>query len=114
MALNKTQKMKRDWRKSKAWRDFRHIMNVLQKGLDPITGRKLSKGANLHHKILTSEEEVYTDISNTDNYIMLQKTTHDVVHWCLSKIKMTGDMGIIDRLYEEVRNEAILNNYIGE
>lgn len=112
MALNKTQKMKRDWRKSKAWKDFRHEMNVRQKGIDPITGRKLTKGSNLHHKILTSDEEVYTDISDPDKYIMLNKTSHDVIHFCLRYVKMTHDMSIIDRLYKEVEAEAILNGFI--
>lgn len=112
MSLNKTQKMKRDWRKSKAWKEFRHKMNVIQKGIDPITGRKLTKGANCHHKILTSDEEVYTDISNTDNFCIVNKTTHDILHWCLRYIKMTHDMSVIDRLYDEVKYEAILNNFI--
>ena len=42
--MNDSQKKKRNFRQSKKWRDFRHKKNVEQKGIDPITKKKLCKG----------------------------------------------------------------------
>lgn len=77
--LSKTQKEKRDFRASKVWKEFRHKKNVEQHGLDPITLRKLYKGANLHH--LDLDEKHYKDLSNESHFVMLNKQTHDAVHW---------------------------------
>ena len=60
--MNKAQKSKRNFRNSKAWRTFRHEMNIKQKGIDPITGAKLTKGSNLHHRHITAGDDDYKDI----------------------------------------------------
>ena len=81
-----TQKDKTKFRTSKKWRDFRDKKRKEQK-VDPITGAKLTRMANLHHKDL--DEEHYEDISNEDNFVFLNKKTHDVVHFFFLKSKPT-------------------------
>lgn len=108
--LSEKQKAKRNFRNSKAWKNFRHEKNVEQKGLDPITGCKLTKTGNVHHKIL--DEDKYKDISDKDNFIMINSSTHDTIHWCLRYIKKYGDLRVLDALYKEVVEESIMNGFI--
>lgn len=112
--MNDKQKSRRSFRNSKIWKDFRHKKNVEQKGLDLVTKCKLTKTANLHHCLLDLDEEEYKDISNDGHFIMINKSTHDAIHWCLRYVKKYKDMSVIDNLYNEVLREAILNKYIGE
>ena len=108
--LSDKQKDKRNFRNSKAWKLFRHEKNVEQKGLDLITGCKLTKTANVHHKIL--DEDKYKDISDKDNFIMINSSTHDTIHWCLRYIKKYGDLRVLDALYKEVEKEALMNDFL--
>lgn len=79
MGLSDIQKLKRNFRNSKKWKELRHRKNVEQKGIDPVTLGKLNKTCNLHH--LNLDEEQYCNLSNEDNFVMLNKQTHEVVHW---------------------------------
>lgn len=108
--LSEKQKAKRNFRNSKAWKNFRHEKNVEQKGLDPITECKLTKTAEVHHKIL--DEDKYKDISDKDNFIMINSSTHDTIHWCLRYIKKYGDLRVLDALYKEVEKEALMNGFL--
>lgn len=110
--LSEKQKSKRNFRNSKAWKLFRHDKNVEQKGLDPITGCKLTKTANCHHKLLDLDEEEYKNISDPSKFVIVNSSTHDVIHWCLRYIKKYKDLRVLDFLYEEVKREAELNGYI--
>ena len=105
MSLNETQKTKKKFRQTKAWKQLRHDKNVEQKGIDPITLGKLSKTCNLHH--LDLDEENYSKIDNKDNFILLNKVTHDMVHW-LYKYQ-SKDKQFIDRLMEVVNRMIELN-----
>lgn len=98
--MNRLQKAKRSFRASKAWKKFRHQMNVKQKGIDPITGAKLCKGANLHHRNITANEEEYGDISNEEDFIMLNSMTHKVLHFLYRYYKK--DPTVLDRIKEEL------------
>lgn len=99
--LNATQKFKRDFRKSKVWTAFRHLINVKQKGIDPITQKKLCKGSNLHHKDLN--EAHYTDLSNEEHFVMLNKKTHEAIHWLYTYYRKDKDIiGRITNLLEEM------------
>ena len=98
--MNKVQKAKRNFRASKIWKAFRHKKNVEQKGIDPITKKKLYKGCNLHHRHVTADTDEYQDISNPDHYIMLNKQTHEFLHWLYRYWK--DDPDIIDRIIEEM------------
>lgn len=96
--MNDSQKKKRNFRQSKKWRDFRHKKNVEQKGIDPITKKKLCKGANLHHRNLNTDE--YENIENTDDFVMLNHATHECLHWIYRYYK--NDPEILTRIKEEL------------
>lgn len=98
--MNKAQKSKRNFRNSKAWRTFRHEMNIKQKGIDPITGAKLAKGCNLHHRHITAGEADYKDISNKDDFVMLNSMTHKMLHFGYTYYKKYG-REFLDRIEEE-------------
>ena len=98
--MNKTQKSKRNFRNSKAWRTFRHEMNIKQKGIDPITGAKLTKGCNLHHRHITAGDDDYKDISNEDDFVMLNSMTHKMLHFGYTYYKKYG-REFLDRIEEE-------------
>lgn len=97
--MSKLQKAKRSFRASKAWKLFRHKINVKQKGIDPITGAKLTKGCNLHHRHITSDEEEYGDISNEEDFVMFNSMTHKALHWLYKYYQK--DPSIMDRIEEE-------------
>ena len=99
--LSKLQKAKRSYRNSKEWKSFRHKMNVKQKGIDPITGGKLAKGANLHHRHVTADEEEYQNITNEEDFVMLNLMTHKVLHWVYTYYKKYG-REFLDRIEEEL------------
>lgn len=80
------QKAKTKFRSTKKWKDFRDKVRHEQK-VDPVTGQKLTRCANLHHKDLN--EEHYEDISNEDNFVFVNPLTHKVIHWFFSKSKPT-------------------------
>ena len=101
-SMNKLQKSKRNFRNSKVWKAFRHQMNVKQHGIDPITGSKLYKGCNLHHRNVTAGEEEYQDISNPDEFVMLNQATHKALHWIYTYYKKYGRK-FLDNIEEELR-----------
>ena len=105
MSLNETQKAKKRLRQTKAWKQLRHYKNVEQKGTDPITLGKLSKTCNLHH--LDLDEENYSKIDNKDNFILLNKVTHDMIHWIYKY--QSKDKQFIERLMEVVNRMIELN-----
>ena len=81
-----TQKAKTKFRSSKKWKEFRDRMRHEQQ-VDPVTGQKLTRMANLHH--LDLDEDHYEDISNEDNFVFVNQLTHKVIHWFFSKSKPT-------------------------
>lgn len=79
-----TQKDKTKFRASKKWKEFRDRKRKEQK-VDPITGAKLTRMANLHH--LDLNEEHYEDLSDESNFIFLNQAMHKVVHALFLKSK---------------------------
>lgn len=108
--VSKTMKAKRKFRATSKWKDFRKFKYDEQGGRDPITLSKLPKMAHLHHKDLNPEH--YENIENEGNFVLLQPTTHKLIHFCLTYCKKFHTLEMMDRLYNEVRNEAILNGFI--
>lgn len=100
--MTEAQRKKTKFRQSAKWKKFRHFMNVKQKGIDPITGKKLCKGCNLHHRHVTADTDEYTDISNEAHYVMLNKQTHEMLHWLYRYWK--NDPSIIYRIEEELKS----------
>ena len=102
-----SQKDKTKFRGSKKWRDFRDKKRKEQVN-DPVTGAKLTRMANLHHKDLN--EEHYEDISNEDNIVFLNKKTHDVVHFFFLKSKPTEWRKRIERIIPILEDMERINS----
>lgn len=77
-----TQQKKTKFRTTKKWKDFRDKIRKQQVN-DPVTGSKLTRMANLHHKDL--DENNYEDLSDESHFVFLNKMTHDTVHFLFSK-----------------------------
>lgn len=75
---SKVQATKTRFRRSAKWLKFRKQLKKQQR-TDPITGSALSVTANCHHLCLAPEK--YEDISDPSNFVMLNKTSHDTVHF---------------------------------
>ena len=79
IARKKTnKKTKEAFRKTVEWRNFRTLMRKEQKGKDAITLQPLRQGWNLHHKRMGID--TYTDITNHDDFVCLNKSTHELLH----------------------------------
>jgi len=109
--LNATQKAKRDFRNSKIWRLFRKDKMNEQKNICFISKRKLTGRWNLHHRLHSTKyaEEHYTDISNPENFICLNKKQHDLLHDLIYGYVKYGREDYLERLMNEVRLEVELN-----
>ena len=69
------------YRQRKVWKEFRAKIKKERKK-DELTGQPLYKTWNLHHKLLTTDEKIYTDLSDPSKFSALNNQTHDVVHFC--------------------------------
>lgn len=96
--MNESQRKKRSFRQSQKWKSFRHQKNVEQRGIDPITLRKLQKGANLHHRNL--QESEYENLSNEEDFVLLNINTHKFLHWVYTYWK--SDPDILVRIENEL------------
>ena len=76
--MNEIQKIKRNFRASKAWKDLQRKKKTQQLGYCAVLMTKLTKTANLHH--LNLDATKYTDLSNEDNFVYLSNKVHDCVH----------------------------------
>lgn len=92
--MNQNQKDKRNFRNSKKWKETRHKKNVEQKGIDPITCKKLIKGCNCHH--LDDRAENYEKCDDLERFVCLNKQTHDVIHFLYRYYQK--DEAILDRM----------------
>jgi len=89
-----TQAQKFNFRMSSAWRKFRLKCKHRANCFDFITKKPLSKSWNLHH--LDLRDCHYTDISDADRFMALNKDTHDFVHWIYRL--WNKDRGVLKRL----------------
>lgn len=74
-------------RKSPEWKKLRQILIERQNGLDPITGKKLRKGAAVHH--LCQDPEQYDNL-DPERFILINRNTHVVWHeiyGCTNRLK---------------------------
>lgn len=79
---------KKEFRQSKAWKDFRKKMMNIQK-IDQLTLKKLYKGWNLHH--LCMKEEFYDDL-NPNNFACLNKASHECIHFLFTYYRKDHDI----------------------
>lgn len=108
---SKTAKDKAAFRRSEAWRSFRKQKMLSQKGLDPVTKRRLTSKFHCHHIIQTSDIGVYKDISEQNNFVAVNSATHDALHYALHLIFYNGAEAW-QRYVAEVEREALKNNFM--
>ena len=77
------QTAKRRFRASKKWKEFRDRIRKKQQ-VDPVTGQKLTRMANLHHKDMYGD---YEDLRDEDKFVFLNQATHDCVHFLFLKAR---------------------------
>lgn len=85
--MSKNSAIKDKVRKSREWKEFREKKLKEQK-IDPITGKKIQKGANLHHKCLDVNQY---HILEDDRFVLLNRQTHEVLHWIYGNEKHKKD-----------------------
>lgn len=105
--MNDIQKMKRNLRATKAWKEFRKKLKKEQK-IDPLTKRPLTNSANLHHRDLNPEH--YEDLSDSTHFVMYNKKTHDTIHYLYDIASKCGIDELIDRLRDELDAMFLINN----
>lgn len=98
------------FRRRKQWLEFRESF---RKEKDALTGSKLSKRFNLHHKCMIPEK--YDDLSDRDAFSPLNSKSHDCIHFLYDYY--IKDPEILDRLkkiLEEMkqRNEGLTSKQI--
>lgn len=99
--MNQSQKTKRNIRQSKLYKLFKHKLNVQQKGTDPIIKNKLKNDCQLHHRQITATEDDYQNFANEDEFVLLNKTTHQFLHWLYPYWK--NDPDVLARLCSELQ-----------
>ena len=99
--MNKAQKSKRNFRNSKAWKEFRKKIMHEQHDKDPITGSKLKGKWALHHRHVSANEEEYCDISKPEEYVACLAMTHKMLHFLYTYWKK--DPQVLDRIEEELK-----------
>ena len=103
--MNSTEKSK--FRNRKPWKTFRARLKMERKS-DELTHSRLTKTYNLHHLILTDNEEIYTDLTHPENYMCLNPQSHDMLHLCYDNARR--DPEFMDRLNAAVNKMLELND----
>ena len=100
---SEAQKMKRNFRASKAWKDLQRKKKIAQQGYCAVLMTKLTRTANLHH--LNLDATKYTDLSNEDNFVYLSNKVHDCVHLLYgSKCGWRNAVGRLIAIFEKMDN----------
>ena len=92
--MNESQQMKRKFRSSKLWTQFRKKIMLEYDGKDAIVHRKLTGRWCVHH--LDSNEENYKDVSDISHFMPLLKSVHD--SWHIFYKYWLKDPEVLDRL----------------
>jgi hypothetical protein len=87
-----------EFRKSDEWRNFRKVVAEAFSNKDFITGKKLTKGFNVHHLHMDQDMEGYCDLSKVDEFMPLNRYTHKLLHYLFTYYKK--DPSILERLKE--------------
>jgi len=104
LCMSSKQNQKSKFRSTSVWKKFRSRLKSERK-VDYITQKKLLSGWNLHHCDL--DESHYTDLSNEENYVCLNKMMHSVVHDLYRYY--VKDETVIDRLLEILQRMKEIN-----
>ena len=100
--MNKKQRV--DFRKSKAWKEFRYKCR-LRTSRDYITKQPLAKDWNLHHLDLNVRRY---DVLVPDKFMPLNFKTHEIIHELYSWYKK--DRKVLDRIKEVLERMETLTN----
>ena len=101
--MNEAQRLKRNFRNTKAFKEHKEKKKKECGGIDKITNHKLRKGWSLHHEDL--REENYKILN--DNFLPCNNLTHKFIHWIWQYYLV--DEEIIDRLKEELDRMKEIN-----
>lgn len=102
----RNQLVKKKFRKTEEWRQFRQDKIYEQNHLDYITGKRLLIGCNCHH--LDMNVESYDDISDSSNFIALNRDTHEMIHELYKLYR--NDPSVMDRIGYVLRKMLYLND----
>lgn len=98
---------KTEVRQTKEWLELKCYCYHRQDGKDPISGKALNKNANCHH--LDYCEDNYGNF-NSDNFVMLNITSHRCVHYILSCMHNSKDpKQVLMTLWELYKKTEKLN-----
>lgn len=75
--MSKNSNIKNKVRKTPEWKEFREKLIKEQK-VDPITGKRIQKGANLHHRCLDVNQY---HILEDDRFVLLNRQSHEILHF---------------------------------
>lgn len=103
MAMNEIQRIKRNFRNTKAFKQHKAKKKKEFGGLDTITMHKLRKGWSLHHEDLN--EEHYKILN--DYFLPCNNLTHKFIHWLYGYY--IKDPQIIDRIKAEMEKMKAIN-----
>ena len=95
---------KSKFRASKEWKEFRKRIFDKQEGKDVITGKKLYKGYNVHHCDMS---EANYDKLIEENFIAVNKNTHEVLHFLFRYYK--NDKDVLNRMKQILDKMIELN-----
>lgn len=95
--------MKREFRKSKKWREFSKSLKA-EKKVDALTLQSLRKGSLTHHMDLNPEH--YT-VLNKDHFECFNMKSHDFVHFLYNYYKK--DRSVLERLKKILDRMVELN-----
>ena len=101
--MNDIQRMKRNFRNTKAFKEYKNKKAIECGNVDKITQKPLRKNFSFHHEDL--REENYTVLN--DNFLCCNNLTHKMIHWLWTYYKT--DPQIIDRLRAEMEKMAEIN-----
>lgn len=90
------QKMKTKFRSSKEWKEFRQKMKNKQR-LDALTNQPLRSNFSLHHMLLDPSK--YRDLSIEDNFLCLNRNSHQFLHFAYSVAKRIGKTRFLNNVY---------------
>ena len=105
--MSRNSEIKNAVRKTKEWKDFRKHLIEKQK-IDPITGKPIRKGANLHHRCLDVNQY---DNLDPERFVLLNRNSHSLLHMIYGDERHRKDWRkIIDNLIEQC---ACMDKYNG-
>jgi len=99
-------KEKARFRQSAKWKKFRAFLKKETNNTDFITGKKLLKGFQIHHKDLRYEN--YKKIEDPKRFLACNKRTHEVIHFLYTYYDK--DPEILNRIKQVLDDMKQFNN----